>query len=229
MGPLLEAYVHLIDNSHRLKSKFIDDFLINGQTLHPEDFDFEVRSFCVLFHASLEGYVEGVAHHVYRDAVEKSHNHELSKAMLALLMNTKELKLEINEDTEFELFFARLNRLLRDQGNKYISQLLKDNHGVGKKYLKNILMRLGVDIHDGWAEFDALDKLVSARGEFAHWNVNYVQGKRRPKPVTPESAEEYYIDCLKLAEKILLSSLKVTGDKKELLTVFLLLMRTRVK
>ena len=228
MGPLLEAYVHLIDNGCRLKGRFIDGFLVDeGQTRTPEEFDFEVRSFCVLFHASLEGYIEGVAHHVYKDAVEKSKRHEVSKALLALLMYTKELSFDIDDNAEFEHFYIRLNKLLRDEGDQYIAKLLKGNHGVGKKYLKNILMRLGIDIHDSWAEFDALNKLVSARGEFAHWNINYAQGKKKTKPVTPESAEEYFIDCLKLSEKILLSSLKVTVDKEEALRVLMLLLKIK--
>lgn len=217
MGNLTEAYLSLAVSGYKLRQKFLCHYLTTrtGQIASPDEFEFEVRSFCVLFHASLEAYIEGVAFHVYKDAKEQLiTTGKVSKALFSLIMHTPSLKCEIDEDSPFDSLIHRARVLLDDKADAYIDNLLENNHGAGKKYLKNVLMRLGIDINESWMELESLQKLVNARGEFAHWDIKHQRGKVRPKIISPDDADEYLSDCLKLAKKILMGSLHITDNKR---------------
>ena len=206
MSDISQAYNDLCETGYKLYYKFLYNYVHtrSGQLSVPDEFEFEVKSFCVLFHASLEAFIEGVAFHIFKDAKNKLENEGcITKSLFSLFMYTPSFCHEIKKgETSFETVVNRARTILGERGESYINELLDNNHGAGKWYLKNILMRLGVDISPNWEELQALDKLVDARGEYAHWDINHRRRKARPKVVSPDDAEEYFLDCLRLARKI---------------------------
>ncbi|WP_417329552.1 HEPN domain-containing protein [Halomonas cupida] len=195
-------------------------------TASPSEFDIDVRAFCVLFHAALEGFMEGAAHYIYKHAFDKYiFDQEITRAFFSIYFYSPELCVGIDDETRWEKLYDNVRNSKDKKVDGFMSVLLKNNHGASPKYMKKMLMRLGVDLDESWQGFQSLGRLVDARGEFAHWDVRHTEGRKHTKVVSPEDALEYARDCLDLAGKIVCRGASSSGDKESLNWYLVLVMK----
>lgn len=160
----------------------------------PEDYNLDVHSFCILAHAAFEEYLEDISLYSV-DRIErefKSHNRRFSFATLCLLHFDENSK-KLNDEKDWPNIY---NDYLAERISKRKSELsryaTKENHGIDIKYLRKLLLPVGIDVPTSIRETTALDTLKTIRGAYAH---SYA---RNPNPISPEDAEKAVDDVLEM-------------------------------
>lgn len=88
-----------------------------------------------------------------------------------------------------------IKRLRRE--NLFLSKYAIDgNHGADIKYLKKLLLPIGIDIPHDVDYVNALEKLKDIRGTYAH------SFSRAKKTTSPEDAKAIVNDVLRLAQNL---------------------------
>jgi RiboL-PSP-HEPN len=178
-----------------LEEKFIKTFL-GVSTADPNDYDLFVRAYCVLSHAALEEYLEGVALYVMQRSVEDFIFRREVKDTLLTLTAYLGLKLEVdeNESVDETKAFDKLRTLLEDAKTKF-SRSVHRNQGISVKYLRKLLCPVAVDIKQDTNLKNSLMQLAKERGTFAHQRA-------ARKVISPEDAKNFVGDCLELCKDI---------------------------
>lgn len=178
-----------------LEEKFIKTFL-GVSTADPDDYDLFVRAYCVLSHAALEEYLEGVALYVMQRSVEDFIFRREVKDTLLTLTAYLGLKLEAdeNESVDETKAFDKLRTLLEDAKTKF-SRSVHRNQGISVKYLRKLLCPVAVDIKQDTNLKNSLIQLAKERGAFAHHRA-------ARKVISPEDAKNFVSDCLELCKDI---------------------------
>lgn len=73
---------------------------------------------------------------------------------------------------------------------------MQENHGIDIKYLRKLLLPIGIEVPRNPIETSALSLLKSIRGAYAH---SYA---RNPRPISPEDAEKIVYDVLGMVKHI---------------------------
>ena len=194
---LENKYKELENHILELGIKYID---IHRNSLEkPADYNFDVHSFCILCHAAFEEFFEDVTlYSVDRVCNEfKSKNRKISYATLCLL-HFDEHPLGLVDDTKWG------NKILNDylmsqieackkELSKYATQ---DNHGIDVKYLRKLLLPVGIDVPQNVKTLTSLTTLKNIRGTYAH---SYA---RKNNPLAPEDAEAAVFDVLDMVRTI---------------------------
>ena len=77
--------------------------------------------------------------------------------------------------------------------SKYATQ---ENHGIDVKYLRKLLVPVGIDVPQNAKYLTSLESLKNIRGAYAH---SYA---RNNKPMAPEDARSIAFDVLEMIQKI---------------------------
>lgn len=185
----------LTRNVARLEDVFIKGFLPLS-TAKPEDYDLQVRAYCVLTHAALEEYLEGIALYVMKQSIDDYVMGKKVRDSLLTLTAYSRLELAVNEnETTDEIRTYDVLRRMLDDANKRFSRSVHNNQGISLKYLRRLLNPVAVDIVQDSNLKNSLMQLSKERGTFAH------KGAAR-KVVSPEDARNYVKDCLELCKDI---------------------------
>ena len=182
-------------NVNHLRGRFISRFLPADPATPPSDYELDVKAFCVLSHAQIEEFIETLA----LKAMAHSHNEWMSnKRLTAPIVSVAiQLKLAKQIDVEKKDIETVYSLLLEtfDQAKRSFSHEIFSNHGISIKYLKNIVLRLGIDLPQDPNLLNSLEQLSKARGEYAH------HGRTRTI-LSPEDANQYVADCLRICKKV---------------------------
>ena len=189
-----------------LHGRFLNKWLPAQPQDSPEDYQHDVKAFCVLAHAVFEEFAEDIA----LNAVNYVKSAWLAKQFTpatAALLAAYQFKLNIceDEDTSQERIFDQVRKGLDECTSRH-SIALSQNHGFSLKYLRGMLTPIGIDVPDDLKLMASLRELADARGSYAHSRAHralYGQWKRAGRPMGPEKASETVLDCLELCEKIL--------------------------
>lgn len=185
-GHLLELIYRYID-SH--KKKVLE---------RPDEYKLDVHSFCILCHAAFEEFIEDVTLYSV-NRIEREFNcpnRKFSFATLCLLHFDENAKKITDEKDWPNVYNDYLSaRILKRKAelSRYAKQ---ENHGIDIKYLRKLLLPIGIDVPRNPAEVSALTKLKEIRGAYAH---SYARIQR---VVTPEDAENIVYDVLHMVERI---------------------------
>lgn len=191
-----ESLFHdLTINVARLEDTFINSFLLEAAA-KPEEYDLPVRAYCVLSHAALEEYFEGIALYVMKQSINDYVLHKRVRDSLLTLTAYNQLELKVNEDesTDEIRTFDVIRPMLEDVKTRF-SRSVHKNQGISIKYLRRLLNPVAVDIKQDSNLKNSLMQLAKERGTFAH------RGAAR-KIVSPEDAKNYVNDCLELCRDI---------------------------
>lgn len=193
---LENKYVKLESHLMDLMLRYIAPHLDPMQT--PKDYDFDVHSFCILSHAAFEEFVEDVTLYSI-DRIEREFKSVVRKFSYATLcfLHFDEHPLSLNEDKKWSDI---LNDYMMKRINERKSELSKyaktENHGIDIKYLRKLLIPIGIDVPRNPKHTNSLDKLKQVRGAYAH-SYNRVQNS-----LAPEDAENIVLDVLEMFKAI---------------------------
>jgi methyltransferase-like protein len=191
-----ESLFHdLTINVARLEDTFINTFRLEA-TAKPEEYDLPVRAYCVLSHAALEEYFEGIALYVMKQSIYDYIMYKKVRDSLLTLTAYNRLELNVDEDeTADEIRTFDVIRPMLEDAKARFSRSVHKNQGISLKYLRRLLNPVAVDIKQDSNLKNSLMQLAKERGTFAH------KGAAR-KVISPEDAKNYVNDCLELCRDI---------------------------
>lgn len=180
-----------------LETKFITPHLPVVPEVDPATYNLDVRAYLLLSHAALEQFVEDLCLELVNRATDSwESNHHLSEPILALIAFYSDgLTISDNERDPEVTFFDHIRLGLEKAKATYSAYLKKKNNGVSVKYLRQMLLPVGMSVPTDPKWVGSLGQLASYRGDNAH--------KHRVTKVTdPERAREWVQDCLQMASQL---------------------------
>ncbi len=185
-----------------LKEKFLSPFLPAQPEHGPSDFEYEVKSFSLLSHAAFEEYVEAISETMMKK-IEADLLKQKSTLSTACFLSAYGIKLDLPaDDAETDKSCFDHIRGAVEKAKLLHSTTLKDNHGFSAKYMRKLLIPVGINMPRG-PEMESLRKLADARGSFAHTMAKlakYGGYKRANRVLTPEEVAEAADDCRSLCD-----------------------------
>lgn len=197
-------YTALEKEISALRAKFLAGFLPASPEHGPEDFEYEVKSFSLLSHAAFEEYVESISEAMMQK-IESDLMSKKSTLSTACFLSAYGIKLEISneDDAEDKSCFDHIREAIAKAKVQH-SATLMDNHGFSAKYIRKLLIPVGINMPKG-PEMDSLKKLAEARGSFAHTMAKLAQYgayKRAKRVLSPEEVDQAASDCCKICEEL---------------------------
>lgn len=196
-----------------LESKFLSEHLAN-QLASLDDFKFDVKSYCVLLHAAIEDFIEGIALKVYT----ASYYLFMEKGIVTIpfmyalhLSGALEKRIsDISEDDSISKMHDSIYPIhpafyffnCKESLDSSIKSLLTANHGISRKYLKKIIMTLGVYIDFTNTAYLSWKSIAEHRGAYAHSDTSYIDITKAKKPLSPEKSKEIGDAAVDFAMKI---------------------------
>lgn len=175
-----------------LEEKYIDTH--DDPLEDPDKYKLDVRSYCVLSHAAFEEFVENICLYTLNEIEDKFINTQrISYSTLCLLHfngNNKTIDDDSWNDNDriYDYLLAQL-KSIKSVFSKYI---VNQNHGVGVKYLKKLLIPLGLYTPLDIKHLTSLDNLTQYRGGYAHTS------HRNIRSLAPEDAKTYIRDVYEI-------------------------------
>jgi hypothetical protein len=197
---VLDAEIMLLDD------RFMKHWIPALPEHSPDDFQHDVKAYCVLAHAAFEEFAEDASLLALQNARDAWISKKFSPATVALL-GTYDFVLDISDDEngEQERIFDQVRKALDAHIDRH-SKSISNNHGFSLKYLRSMLLPVGIDIPDSVRHMASLKDLAEARGSYAHTRANralYGQWKRAGRPMEPEKAKSAVHDCLELCRLVI--------------------------
>jgi hypothetical protein len=192
-----------------LEARYLQKYFPADPAVKPEDFEYDVKAFCLLAHASFEEFVEGVSELIMGEIEAQFLQKKITlSAALFMLTYGESPSIADRDEVAVDSCFDIVRNTLKEGKQKH-SKVLKDNHGFSLKYLRGILIPVGLNVPQG-IELDSLKKLSDARGSYAHTRAKkalYGEYKSANNPMVPEDAKRIVDDCLVLCAEIKRQSL----------------------
>ena len=185
--------------------KYIDSHRNPLET--PRDYNLDVHSFCILCHAAFEEFLEDITlYSINRICMEfNSKKRKFSYATFCFL-HFDNHSLCLTDENKWKS--TRLNDYLASRLAERKSELsnyaTKENHGIDVKYLRKLLLPIGIDIPHDARELVSLETLKNIRGTYAH---SYA---RNNNFLAPEDAENAVFDVLDMVRKIKNKALNIS-------------------
>ena len=139
MNAFENLLIELKEYIQRLEVTFIHQFITNP-TAKPDEYELQVKAYCVLCHAALEEYFEGIAREVMNQYLKEwAGSGKYTDPLIAFVSY---------------------------HGEKFLDNVDK-NQGASIKYLKKLLEPISIEITEH-IKLSSLSTLASKRGEYAH-------------------------------------------------------------
>ncbi|HEL7888750.1 TPA: HEPN domain-containing protein [Stenotrophomonas maltophilia] len=189
-----------------LRDRFISPWMqvvVPGHT--PDQFQHDVKAFCVLAHAAFEEYAEQLSLLAMHSARDAWLNKRFSFSTIALLCSYGvSIKSEDNDGKEQSRFYDQVRDGFVDVLKSH-SNVVSNNHGFSRPYLRSLFTPVGVDIPEDDLLLQSLRELAEARGSFAHSRAaaaNYGRQRSAMRPMTPEKANTAVQACLSICDEL---------------------------
>lgn len=187
-------FITLQDYLLDLEIKFIDP--IKDKTFLELEDELNVKSYCVLSHAAFEEFAESIALQALNDIADKFINEQKICYGLCTLLHFKIHKISQPEDVE--ITFDYLTDKLKEIKSELSKLITVDNHGVSTKYLKKMLIPLGIDVSREKTLIGSLEQLAVHRGVLAH---KFSSSRIKTIP-SPKDLINYVEDSADLMKKL---------------------------
>lgn len=205
MANIENLFRELCEEISELNRRYLDNYFPAQPEHTPDIFEYDVKSFCVLAHACFEEFIEQVSESILNEIPNDFLLQKISLSTATLLLNySARPTMEIDEDSNLDSCFEMVRNALDDCKKKHAASI-KDNHGFSLKYLRRMLVPVGLNARFGPTETTAIKKLADARGSFAHARSKsavYGEHKRASTPLPPDEAKDIVQDCLRACEAI---------------------------
>lgn len=195
MKEFLDLHTDLIINLDNVYLKFLKRHRENPLST-PEEYNDDVKAYCILSHAYLEEYFEVIAMKVMSISLKLFEvKKEITSPLLTLLSYSNH-RYELLADTG-KVRYKSVNERLRsviDSTKTQFSAEIHHNHGVSENYLRKILGPVSIDVPQNPNLLNSLVKLADARGSYAHMNAK--------RTLAPEDAKNYVEDCILISIEV---------------------------
>jgi len=191
-----------------LQERYVDRFIPAKPEDGPEEFEHDVKAFCLLAHAAFEEFVELVSETIMMKIENEFLSKKIGISTICFIMTYGQPLNFADDDTTRQASCFEIIRQAISESKKKHSTTLKDNHGLSLKYMKRLLVPVGLNLPSG-AEVDSLKVFADARGSFAHTMAKramYGEYRKAKKVLTPEAALAAAKDCLTICEDIKIRS-----------------------
>lgn len=206
MPTFAELKAVLVAEIELLEERFMQRWTPALPEHQPDDFQHDVKAYCVLAHAAFEEFAEDASLLALQNARDAWLSKRFSPATVALLGAYKfVLNISDDEGVEQDRIFDQVRHALDAHIDRH-SKSIANNHGFSLKYLRSILLPVGIDIPDSVKHIASLKDLAEARGSYAHTRAHralYGQWKRAGRPMEPEKAKTAVHDCLELCDLVI--------------------------
>ena len=194
MNEFEKSLIELKEDLQKLEETFIQQFIKNRTPR--QDYEHNVKAYCVLCHAALEEFFESIALKVMHKCVDEWICLRKYTDTLLTLISFCEQKLEIdpNENTTETIVFDSLRGIFKNVKRDF-SYHVHNNQGISIKHLRCLLIPVAIDIKEDIRLKGALNKLARERGKYAYRG-------RIPHVLSPEDARDYVYDCFELCEDV---------------------------
>lgn len=181
-----------------LKSNLLDKHLANPLA-SPDEYDLDVKSYCILSHAAFEDFIESISLKVMEICIENyTVKRKFSESIISLLHFKSSAGIKyinkLDEKTPIVNTFDYVRKELVEIKSSF-SQEIVHNHGVSIKYIRQLLMPIAIDITNDDTILDSLKQLASERGFYAH---RFLERGTVKRSIEPEKAVIIVEDCLLL-------------------------------
>jgi hypothetical protein len=188
-----------------LEGKFLGAWLPANPAHAPNEYEYDVKAYCVLAHAAFEEFVEDLSLLAIGAAKDAWFTRRFSFATICLLSAYGfSVDIVADDDASQERVLDQIREgLLASAGDH--STALSKNHGFSMRYLRGMLTPVGIDIPDTLKAVESLRTLSKARGSFAHGKSRmalYGDWKQADRPMSPEQAQLAVRDCFELCEEL---------------------------
>ena len=195
----------LNEDIQALEAKFLKAWIPAQPEHEPEDFEHDIKAYCVLAHAIFEDFSESISLIGMKASTDAWLTNKPIRGTFTLL-HSYGFQFDIPDKEEIEQIpiFDQIRTGLNDAKSKH-SIALSNNHGFSLKYLRKILTPIGIDVPNELKLMGSLRELADARGSYAHTRANkalYGEWRKAIRPMTPESAKNAVNDCLELCMKL---------------------------
>lgn len=199
MTDVEELYQELVSRLKEYEQRFLKSHIPGKFAVGPEEYELDVKAYCLLSHAAFEEFFEQVALHVMKCAVEAWTEHRQATDVAIMLLTRYGLTYGLPDKDSDVLrdqssVFDHIRRML-NQAKARFSKEIYNNHGMSPKYLVNLLTPVGIDFSPDPNTYNSLTQLAKQRSSYAHKGL-------RPDVMPPEDALNYVSDCLRFAEEI---------------------------
>ena len=209
-----EIYDSLKKANEDLYDRYIDKYI--KVFCDVDDFKLDTRTYCVLLHAALEGFIEDVSFFTskYSFFLFKEKGEVTIPFMFFLngtnLCNSRLLsKSEKSEDDDGVHIGEHVIEFIfdsEDKANTLWMGKINSNHGIKSKHLNSIIQALGIHFDKSDLNFDSWESFAQYRGSFAHSNADYLagtSGETAIKELSPEDAKKKGRECVDFALTII--------------------------
>lgn len=181
-----------------LKTTLLDKHLSNPLA-SPDDYDLDVKSFCILSHSAFEDYFETISLKVMHFCIDDYiMNKKISESIVSLLHFKSSGVTYFNKIKKHDETLINIRDYTREKLSEIKQQFsieINDNHGVSIAYIRQLLMPVAIDIPNDVNILNSLRLLANERGFYAH---KFLDKGTMKKSIEPEKAKNIVEDCLKL-------------------------------
>lgn len=202
--PTVENLLNTLSESISVyRERFIAPHTPADPEVGPEVYELDVKAFCLLTHAAFEQYFEELCLHMMKSAVDKWISFRGATECLLMLLTRYGMKYKLpSKDEGPEIRIFDHVRTMAENVKQLYSRDIHENHGVSPKYLRSMLVPVGLDFNPDANTINSLCKLAEERGQYAH------RGFVR-RSLAPEDVANYVDDCLRFAEEISRNAQKI--------------------
>lgn len=188
------VYLKLQDYLLDLEIKYIDPII--SKPIPDKEDELDMRSYCVLSHAAFEEFAETVASFALEETINRFINSQEISLGLCTVLHFGVSKSDSVED--IEILYDYISDTLKSIKSAMSTEIRKNNHGTSMKYLKKMLLPLGIAIPRNPLLSSSLEQLANHRGVFAH-NFSNARIKTVPSPI---DLQKYVEDVNSLMEQL---------------------------
>lgn len=156
------------------------------------EFEFEIKTYCILTHAAFEEYFEQIskliANSIYLSWME---NKKVTKLTVIFIHNNN-----INFSARKETIVDNYIKGLLAQAKNKFETLVKSNHGLTEKHLLDLFGAVGIEIVSYTNALNSIVQLSKARNEFAH------NSTRTQTLFEPSEYRKWVTECIQLCDAI---------------------------
>lgn len=194
-----ETETHIL----KLRTSLLDKHLANPLA-PPDEFDYDVKSYCILCHAAFEDYIETISLKVMEFSIDNYIlSHKISESIISLLHFKSSAGAnylnKLEDETPPVNIYDYIRKELENVKNNFSNEIIKQNHGVSIKYMRQLLMPVSIDIPNDVKLLSSLSKLASERGFHAH---KFLEKGVLRRSIAPEDAKNIVEDCLEICLNI---------------------------
>lgn len=200
---LQEKYDSLSNRLLELELKFMDSH--NDPLEQPSEYNLDVQSYCIMSHAAFEQFFEDICLYVLERISNEffQPQRRISIGTICLLhFGCNDISLDDSWDNA-KVLNDYLQQKITEQKSSLSTYAMTQNHGADLKYLKKLMLPVGIDIPHNVQYTSSLETLKNIRGTYAH------AYNRTSRTISPDDAKAVVLDVYKMAGELMVKAINM--------------------